>query len=64
MNAQELIEELKSQNVVLSYHGYRLLWDAPIDFVPSDEIAEAVKEHRDEIIKRVDGDIPYWVPKG
>lgn len=64
MNALELIKELQSNDIILYRHGYRILWDVPKDLVPSDEINEAVKEHWDEIIKRVDGPIPYWIPKG
>ena len=64
MNVHELIKELKSQNITLYRHGYRLKWYSPIEFIPTAEINETVKEHWDEIIKRVDGPIPYWIPKG
>jgi site-specific DNA-methyltransferase (adenine-specific) len=61
MNAQELIDELRSQNILLKWDGKDINWTAPFDFVPPDEIIEIVRENYDEIIKRIDGPPPEWL---
>jgi len=61
MKAQELIDELKAQGITLQWDGASINWEAPFDFVPSNEIAELVKKNWDDIIKRIDGPPPKWL---
>ena len=61
MNAQELINTLKAQDITLHWDGVNLKWRASFEYSPPSEIIDLIRENRDEIIKRIDGPVPDWL---
>ncbi len=53
MNAQELIDELKSKDIILKFDGTHLIWTPPVEIVPEKQVEELVRQHYDEIIERI-----------